>query len=319
VRLDAPRAAVDADARAALRATVRATSRDGVAAWEWATTSLDAVIAGGDVVVVRDAARLTVLDARDGRVHGRVASDDAGPARVAIVALAEATLVITAERGRVVARLGIGRLLPLWSIEVAGAVQALAPAGDGVLVTLDDGDAYRIDARSAEITAVPGLGLAWYGDGDVVAGHTAGGPIPGPDPPPRPPTAAQLLRRPLQLLRLEVNAPPMSTPITPPPSHGNSWQLALYELTGGLRARNDYALPRPIAAPASRGPAGSPLVVAYGPGLREVLVLDPRTGDPLRRVQLPDAAAPAAVFGTIVDGSPVAGAVLGSPLRVVLF
>jgi hypothetical protein len=50
-----------------------------------------------------------------------------------------------------------------------------------------------------------------------------------------------------------------------------------------------------------------------------VVVLDPRTGDPLRRVRLPDDAPPGAVFGTVVGGSPVAGALLASPLRVVLF
>ncbi|MEO7732728.1 MAG: hypothetical protein ABIY55_17290, partial [Kofleriaceae bacterium] len=216
--------------------------------------------------------------------------------------------------------LGLAGLLPLWSIEVAGVVRGLAASGDGVLVALEDGDAYRIDARSAAITALPGLGLAWHADGDVVAGHTTGGPIPGPEAPVPPPTAAQLLRRPLQIARLEIDTPPpMSTPIAPSPALGDSWQLTLYELTGGLRARNDYALPPPIAAPAIRGPAGSPLVIAYGAGLREVIVLDPRTGDPLRRVQLPAEAAPGAVFGTVVDGSPVAGVVLGAPLRVVLF
>jgi len=299
---------------------VRATTRDGVAAWTWATGNLDGVIAGGDVVVASDADRLTVLAARDGRVQGHITSDDAGPARVAIVALAEATLVITAERGRVVARLGVGGFLPLWSIDVAGVVRTLAASGDGVLVALEDGDAYRIDARTAAITALPGLGLTWHADGDVVAGHTTGGPIPGPEAPAPPPTAAQLLRRPLQIARLEIDTPPpMSTPIPPAPALGDSWQLTLYELAGGLRTRNDYALPPPIAAPAIRGPAGSPLVVAYGPGLREVVVLDPRTGDPLRRARLPDDAAPAAVFGTVVDGSPVAGVILGAPLRVVLF
>jgi hypothetical protein len=111
----------------------------------------------------------------------------------------------------------------------------------------------------------------------------------------------------------------MSTPIKPPPALGDSWQLTLYELGGGLRARNDYALPAPVGPPALRGPPGSPLVVVYGPGQREVCVLDPRTGDPLRRVALPDDAPPGAVFGTVVDGSPVAGALLASPLRVVLF
>jgi sugar lactone lactonase YvrE len=309
-------------ATAGAHAMVRATSRDGVARWDLAAGNVDAVSAGGDVVVIHDADRVMVLDARDGRVIGHIASDDGAAARVAIVARAsvEAPLVVTAERGRVVARLGIGGLLPVWSVEVAGAVRALAPSGDGVLVMLEDGDAYRIDARTAAIVGLPGLGLAWHAAGDVVTGHTQGGPIPGPEPPIPPPTLAQLLRRPLQILHGEIDTPPpMSTPITPPPPLGDSWQLTLYELAGGLRVRNDYALPAPVNPPAARGPPGSPLVVAYGPGLHEVVVLDPRTGDPLRRVRLPDDAPPGAVFGTVVDGSPVAGVLLASPLRVVLF
>jgi hypothetical protein len=154
----------------------------------------------------------------------------------------------------------------------------------------------------------------------VVTGATQGGPIPGPAPPVPPVTVAQLLRRPLQILHGEIDTPPpMSTPITPPPSLGDSWQLTIYELGGGLRVRNDYALPAPVAPPAPRGPAGSPLVVTCGPGFGEVVVLDPRTGDPLRRVRLPDSAAPGTVFGTIVAGSPVAGVLLASPLRVVVF
>jgi hypothetical protein len=300
------------------RATVRATSRDGEARWEWTADNLDDVTAAGDVVVVHDADRAIVLDARDGRVRGRLASDDGGAVRAAAVAVGGATLVISAERGRVVARLGIG-FLPVWSIAVAGVVRALAPSGDGVLVALEDGDAYRIDARTASVVALPGLGLAWRAAGDVVTGHTRGGPIPGPAPPPPPPTLTQLLRRPLQILRAEIDTPPpISTPIQPPPPLGDSWQLTLYELDGGLRVRNDYALAAPVA-PAPRGASGSPLVVVYGADQREVCVLDPRTGDPLRRVALPDDAAPGEVFATVVDGVPVAGALLAAPLRVVLF
>jgi hypothetical protein len=97
----------------------------------------------------------------------------------------------------------------------------------------------------------------------------------------------------------------------------DSWQYTLYELTGALRARNDYALAPPVAPAAARGPGDSPLVVAYGPGLRELLVIDPRRGDPVRRVRLPDEASPA--FSTIIDGKPVAGVVLAKPLRLVLF
>ena len=319
VAIAVARDAVVCGARGTTQATVRATSRDGEARWEWTTAGIDDVIAGGDAVVVRDADLATVLDARDGRVRGHLASDDGGPVRAAIVGLGEATLVIAAERGRVIARLA-GGFLPVWSVEVAGVVRALAASGDGVLVALEDGDAYRIDARTRAIAALPGLGLTWHAAGDVVTGQTLGGPIPGPVPPPPPPTLHQLLRRPLQILRAEIDTPPpMSTPIAAPPPLGDSWQLALYELGGGLRARNDYALAAPVSPPVPRGPPGSPLVVVYGPGQREVCVFDPRTGDPLRRVALPDDAPAEGVFATVVGGAPVAGALLGSPLRVVVF
>jgi hypothetical protein len=115
------------------------------------------------------------------------------------------------------------------------------------------------------------------------------------------------------------DGPPIATPIPAGPPLGDSFQLALFEPAGGLRARGDYALFPPITAAFARGPAGSPLVLASGSGLREVLVLDPRDGAPLRRVALPDEAAFRLVFGTVVDGTPVAGAILASPLRVVLF
>jgi hypothetical protein len=300
------------------RASVRATGPGGEPRWEWQADNLDDVTAAGDAVVVHDADRATVLDARDGRVRGHLASDDGGPVRAAAIAVDGATLVISAERGRVVARLAAG-FWPVWSIAVAGVVRAIAASGDGVLVALEDGDAYRIDARTAAVIALPGLGLAWRAAGDVVTGATRGGPIPGPAPPPPPPTLTQLLRRPLQILRAEIDTPPpMSTPIKPVPPLGDSWQLALYELGGGLRARNDYALAAPVA-PVPRGAPGSPLVVVYGADQREICVLDPRTGDPLRRVALPEDAASGQVFATVVDGAPVAGALLGSPLRVVLF
>jgi hypothetical protein len=97
--------------------------------------------------------------------------------------------------------------------------------------------------------------------------------------------------------------------------------MTLFEPTGGVRARNDYALAAPIKPATARGPAGSPLVALYGPGLREALVIDARRGDPVRRVQLAAEIGTdsARAFSTVVDGKPVAGVVLANPLRVVLF
>jgi len=228
------------------------------------------------------------------------------------------TWLFTYEGGRLVARLPSAGMLAVWSLRVDGVVRALSPSGEGVLVELEDGDAFRIDARTAEVTAMPGMNLTWRASGELVTGQTAGGPIPGP-PPPVPPRPRPVFVPPKAIAARETEPPPIWTPIRPSPSLGDSWQYTLYELTGGLRARNDYALAAPIAPAVARGPSGSPLVVAYGQGLHAVLVLDPRTGDPLRRVLLPEDAPPGLVFGTIVDGTPVAGALLASPLRAVLF
>ncbi|MGN6109253.1 MAG: hypothetical protein ACTHU0_29370 [Kofleriaceae bacterium] len=303
-------------------ATVRATSRDGAARWEWQGDNVDRVQAAGDVVAVHDARWLHVIDAATGHLRGRLASDDGAPMRAAVIDVDGATYLVTYERGRLVVRLPGAGMLAAWSIIVDGVVRALGPSQEGVLVELEDGDAYRVDLRTAEIAALPGVGVSWRAAGDVVTGETTGGPVPGPPaPPPVPPrgwSRRALPRAPARRTRASEPARPrLWTPVAPPPSLGDSWQYTLYELGGGLRARNDYALVRPIE-PAARGPAGSPLVVASGPGLRDVLVLDPRTGDPVKRVQLP-AEIPAVVFGTVVDGTPVAGALLGSPLRAIVF
>ena len=300
--------------------TVRATSRDGEAKWEWEGDSLDAVQASGDAVLVHAAERAFVLDAQTGRVRAWLGSDDGGIVRATAVVAGDRTVIVAYERGRLTARAFELGMLPLWSLAVDGVVRAVSPSQDGVLVELEDGDALRIAALTGEVAPMPGLGLSWRASGELVAGAVKGGPIPAPLPPDptKPPlrVLSPIYARPPPK---EPGSPPMSVPIVPPAPLGYSWQLTLYELGGGLRARNDYAIEWPGILPLARGPAGSPLVVAHGRGLRAVLVLDPRNGDPLRRVALPDDAPPGVVFATIVDGTPVAGTVLSSPLRIVLF
>lgn len=316
-------------------AIVRATSRNGAARWEWEGDGIDRIEAAGDAVLVFDAAQLLVLDAASGKLRGRIASDDGARMRAAAISVGATTFVVAYERGRVVARIAAG-MLPVWSFAVDGVVETIARSADGALVSLEDGDAYRIDLPAGTVHPLPGLNLEWRAPGDLVAASTAGGPIPatgvnpvasisGPGivlPAPTPPklrVLAPLGRRRPAPVEQDPERPRMWTPIPSPPPLGDSWQLTLFELAGGVRARNEYGLFPPIAPARERGPAGSPLVVASSPGLREVLVIDPRDGDPLRRVQLADDAAPGLVFGTIVDGTPVAGAILQAPLRVVIF
>lgn len=302
-------------------ATVRATTREGHATWEWEGDSVDAVQAAGDAVLVHAADHVYVLDARTGKVRAWLASDDGAIMRVTVVAVGERTVIIGAERDRIVARTFELGMLPVWSLGVDGTVRAISPSQDGVLIELEDGDAFRVDALTAAVTAMPGLGLTWRASGELVTGSALGGPVPAP--PKAAPPAAKPVLRPFRRYRpappKDPEAPPMSVPVPAPPSLGPSWQYTLYELAGGLRARNDYAITGPIQPVLARGPTGSPLVVAHGPGLREVLILDPRSGDPLRRVTLPEDAPSGVVFATIVDGTPVTGTVLAQPLRIVLF
>jgi len=300
-------------------ASVRATSRDGAARWEWEGDSIDAVQAAGETVLVHAADRLLVLDAGTGRVRARFASDDGARVRAAAIELADGTtIVITYERGRVIARVPHLGMIPAWSLAVDGVVSSIAPSKDGVLVALEDGDAIRIDAQTGAAAGIAGLGLAWRAAGDLVTGATLGGPIPGPPRPPAPPPLRRRTAQGRPIPPEDPESPRLWTPIPPPPPIGDSWQYTLYELTGGLRARNDYAITGAVTPARARGPAGSLLVVAYADG-RELIVLDPRTGDPLRRVALPIDAPAGVAFSTVVDGTPVAGTVLASPLRIVLF
>ncbi|HEX5062544.1 MAG TPA: hypothetical protein VFV99_24395 [Kofleriaceae bacterium] len=320
VALAAARAFVACAARDSKGATVFATTRDGSPLWQWHGTNVDAMQAAADVVLVFDADRVHVLDGRDGKVLATYTSDDGGPMRAAALDVDGMAMVVVFQRGLVMARLPRVQMVPAWTLAVAGAVAALVPAGDGVLVALEDGDAYRVDARTAAIVAMPGLDLLWGASGDVVTGQAPGGPVPpaqlgpgapklpaparrGPPPPPRDPAE---------------DPPVLPKPWPEPPPMLASWQYTLYELTGALRTRNDYALDAPIT-PAPRGPGDSPLVVQYGPGLRELLVVEPRRGDPLRRIHLPDDAAPGTAFATLVDGKPVVGTLLFNPLRAVVF
>jgi outer membrane protein assembly factor BamB len=286
---------------------VTATTRDGARAWR-SNVPADSLDAAADVVVAHTGDRVRALDASDGHVLGTVAT-----AHAAALDIAGMALVITAEANRVVARLPRAYMLPAWSIEARGVVRAIAASGDGAIVELEGGDAYRIDARTAAIVALPDVGLAWHAIGDLVAGATAGGPVP-PNPMPVPPRP--LVPEKYKPVDLEA-APAIATPWPPPPPMAASWQLALFELAGGVRARDDYALAPPIALAERRG--ASPIVVEYGARPRHMLVLDAVRGDPLRRIELPADAPEDTAFSTVVDGRPVTGTILADPLRVVTF
>jgi hypothetical protein len=322
VALAVARTLVACAARGGKGGSVHATTRDGGPLWTWHGDNVDSIDAAGDVVLVRDADRVHLLDAKDGTELGAVTSDDGAAVPAAVLDIAGMTMLVTAERGRVMARLPRVQMMPAWTVAVAGVVRALSPAGDGVLVDLEDGDAYRIDARTGAAVAIPGLDLVWRTSAELITGEAPGGPVPpatlpvAPAPAKVPATGKKQVR---PAARDPMEDPPILPKTWPAPSPlPASWQYTLYEATGAFRARNDYALDAPIT-PARARMAGAPLVVQSGPGLRELLVIDPEHGDPQRRIRLPDDAAPGTAFSTIIDGKPVVGTLLANPLRVVLF
>ncbi len=197
-------------------------------------------------------------------------------------------------------------MLPAWSISIRGRVRALAAAGDGVLVALEDGDAYSHRCTHREDNRDRRVRARWHIAGDLVIGETIGGPVP-PNPLPVPPLVPEIYKP----VDLEA-APAIATPWPKPPPMTPSWQLAMFDLGGGVRARDDYALEPPVHVAPRRG-AGPVVVVDHA---HHLLAVDPLRGDPLRRIELPDLAT---AFSTIVDGRPVIGTILAAPLRVVTF
>jgi hypothetical protein len=283
--------------------------------WQWDGDNVDGLLAADDAVVVLDADRAIVLDAANGHALGTLASDDGGPARVAVAG----ARLYAIERGRLVARIPAAGLAPLWSLRVNGAVRALAPTGGGVLVTLEDGDAYRVD-EDGSVVAVAGIGLAWSASDDLLVGGMLGDviaqPMPTGIPPPAPAAHRWPLKPPVRVKPPEALAddaigPPLSTPVVLPPPIGRAWQLGIFERSGAIRVRNDYALAEPVVV-GLRGP-GAPIVVAgkTADGT-DALVLDPRTGDVESRAALP--------AGSVIVATPAgAFAVLAHPLTIVRF
>lgn len=307
-------------ARDGANGTVAALARDGAPRWQWRDGNVDAVRAAGDAVLVFDADRVSVLDASDGHLLGTFDSDDGAAMRATVLDIAGMTLVVTAEHNRVMARLPRVRMVPAWTLAVGGVVSEISAAGDGVLVALEDGDAYHVDGRTGTAVAVAGLNLTWRGEPDLIAGEAAGGPIPPASMPAAEPTPAPEKKKKASRKKTEQrdpDGPPRLPQTWPTPTDlPASWQLTLYDVDGALRTRNDYALARPITPGRARR-AGAPLVVQSGPGLVSVLVIDPVRGDPLRRIELSEPSS--TTFSTVVDGKPVTGAMLANPLRAVLF
>ncbi|MCE9571820.1 MAG: PQQ-like beta-propeller repeat protein, partial [Deltaproteobacteria bacterium] len=268
-----------AESELAHRGAVRATGkRDGAPRWEWTGRSVGQVVAAGSAVAILSGGRVFVLDAATGAEVDRFAVDDGWIPRLAVMRVGAATLIISAERGAVVARIaGLG--LPVWAVRVRGLVTALEVAGDRVAVSLDSGELYLLDPKTGQGHPVGGLGAGWTapGGGDRVVVQAQDG-----------------VRR--------------------------EWRLTGYSLDGVRRFRTALTLDPSWFLASARGRVpGTPLPLAWGPALRNAALVEPRTGALRALYALPERAVGGLVFSTIVDGAPVAGAVLSHPLAILTF
>jgi hypothetical protein len=300
-------------------ALVRATSRDGVARWEWEGDGVDTIVASRSHLIVTAGDRAFVLD-ETGRTRLVLATTGGALPAAIVDTQAWGPLVIAAQHGRLVARAANLDMRPVWTLGIDGVVTSVIAAGDGVLVQLDDGDAYRIAALDGAITGVAGIGLAWHASGDLLAGLTAGGPLFGERVPARPPVAPAIHGAGHKLLAPDdPELPNLWTPIPLPPVVGAGQQLTIYEPDGTVRVRAEYE-ELGVATWQPRGPAGSEILLLgekpAGEPVQRLLAVDPRTGAPTRSYLLTGGEA---AFSTIVNGSPVAGVMIDKPLRVILF
>ncbi|CAN5204612.1 hypothetical protein BH11MYX1_BH11MYX1_49010 [soil metagenome] len=260
----------------------------------------------GSLLIARTTNATELYDAATGVLLGRLGSDDGAPVRAAPLVHDGMELVVAYEHHRIVARLPRVRMLPVWSVDVAGVVATLERSGDGVLVGLEDGDAYRLDGRSGAATPIPGLGLAWRATGDAITGEAPGGPIP-------PAVIVAPAAKPEVYVPTDLEAAPaIATPWPPPPPLPASWELTVYDQAGGVRTRNDYA----FSGVAGLRVGAAPFVYTAG---QEALVIDSARGDPLRRVRFSGETAIGRAFSTIVDGRAIVGMILAGPLRLVVF
>jgi hypothetical protein len=299
--------------------TVAAFSHTGEPRWTWKGGAAYLAGAAGDVVLVAEGVRTHVLDARTGRVRFEVP----GGHTVAVADPQWGTIVISAERGRLVARTDRADFSPMWSLAVDGAVAGLQRTGDAVLVELADGDAYRVRAADGAVTALPAIGADWTAFDDVLATITPAAPgyaaVPDRDPLPAAPSTGS---PPVEHATSdsEPSPPRLWSPIPAPRDGIPTEQITLYEPSGGVRARNDYAIQY-----AHLGDRGAPdsLVVAHGGphGGNSFLILDPGTGEPLRSIDVGEVAdgSTARPFSTRIDDMPIMGAVVANPLRLLLF
>ncbi len=134
----------------------------------------------------RDRDRVRVFDDGDGHLLGELASSHVAAVDVAAMALVDQPSRAIGSSARAAARVD---MWPAWSISIRGRVRALAAAGDGVLVALEDGDAYRIDRthrednRDRRVPARAGTSAAIWSSARPIGGPRSSESAAGPAAP----------------------------------------------------------------------------------------------------------------------------------------
>jgi hypothetical protein len=250
---------------------VTATHRAGAQAWSFTTSTIDAVSAAGDAVVVLGRDRAQVLAASTGVLLDD-RRDDAGlPARVVPVALGDASGFLAIEREAITLRLLGAPLAAPWSAAPAGQASLVGTTTEAALVLVDGWDPYRLDLATGRATSLAAAAERWTVAGDLFLGEHAD----------RAPGAAP------------------------------GWAIRAFDADGErFRLSVDLRGTARLAARGPAPDAPIVLVDTYPPvDDARLFVIDPASGAVRRVIEAGTPASSAGLFATVVDDQPVVGAV----------
>jgi hypothetical protein len=140
-----------------LTAVSRAT---GKSMWKVELSTVDAVVAGGSVVVAVVGSVAIVFDASTGVERYRLPADNAHRPRVAVVSIAGRTLVVAVEQGGLLVARDPVSAAARWSLEIRGYVRRLMPMHGHVGVELASGELHLVGADGTA-AALPGWSPNW--------------------------------------------------------------------------------------------------------------------------------------------------------------
>ncbi len=263
-----------------LSAVARAT---GEPRWQRSLPNLDALAGAGEVLIASHGDRAEVLRAADGQTLFQLVSDNRHTPRV--------VAMVTAAKGQASRTLVV-------AVEAGGTVVARDPARGGAPV-------WAVAVRGYVVRLLPA--------GDRVALALLDGQLYLLDPADG------------SAVEVAASAPWWQVPgggdleLAEPAAAPGVSGLAGFGLDGAQRFRAGFAIAPPLGLAALRGVGESPVVAVTYRGMSRALVLDAGSGRLTGVYELSPRHVRGGVFGAIVAGRPVAGAVLQKPAGVVFF